>query len=70
VTLTVTLQLMQPVLPSRVSCRPPAGKITCSDGPDASYIALGTMDRNLRIFGSPAGGAKGADDMQEGDEAS
>lgn len=31
-----------------------AGKATCLKfGPDAKYIAVGSMDRNLRIFGLP-----------------
>jgi pre-mRNA-processing factor 19 len=30
------------------------GKVTCAKfGPDAKYIAVGSMDRNLRIFGLP-----------------
>lgn len=31
-----------------------AGKTTCVKiGPDAKYVAVGSMDRNLRIFGLP-----------------
>lgn len=31
-----------------------AGKATCVKfGPDAKYIAVGSMDRNLRVFGLP-----------------
>lgn len=34
-----------------------AGKATCVKfGPDANYIAVGSMDRNLRIFGLPQPG--------------
>lgn len=34
-----------------------AGKATCIKfGPDAKYIAVGSMDRNLRIFGLPEDG--------------
>lgn len=31
-----------------------AGKVTCAKfGPDARYLAVGSMDRNLRMFGLP-----------------
>ena len=31
-----------------------AGRATCLKfGPDANYIAVGSMDRNLRVFGLP-----------------
>ncbi|CAI5493743.1 unnamed protein product [Closterium sp. Naga37s-1] len=31
------------------------GKVTCAEfGPDASYVAVAAMDRNLRIFGLPS----------------
>lgn len=32
-----------------------AGKVTCVKfGPDSKYIAVGSMDHNLRIFGLPS----------------
>lgn len=35
-----------------------AGKATCVKfGPDAKYIAVGSMDRNLRVFGLPGNDA-------------
>ncbi|KAL2530275.1 Pre-mRNA-proCES [Forsythia ovata] len=37
------------------------GKATCVKfGPDANYIAVGSMDRNLRIFGLPLPGEDGS----------
>ena len=42
-----------------------SGKIMCAQfGPDASYLAVGAMDRNLRIFGLPGSGGE----EQQGDE--
>lgn len=40
-----------------------AGKATCVKfGPDAQYVAVGSMDRNLRIFGLPGDQIANADD--------
>ena len=40
-----------------------AGKATCVKfGPDAQYVAVGSMDRNLRIFGLPGDQIPIADD--------
>lgn len=45
--------------------RPSTGKVTSVKfGADAKYIAVGSMDRNLRIFGLP-----GDDQMEESNTA-
>lgn len=40
-----------------------SGRATCVKfGPDANYVAVGSRDRNLRIFGLPGEDKANADD--------